>query len=77
MKKVLATAAGVASVLVLAGCWPSTNTGDCVSRTDPAVFVDSVFVEIGNDSIVWCFDDGDGYPTVYPPITTAPPYPTN
>lgn len=61
----------LAAAATLAGCYRANpDTGVCLVPTDDRVFVQSA------DPGVWCFDDGDGYPTIYPPITTAPPYPT-
>lgn len=72
MKRLIAIA--VIGVLV-AGCdvFPAKKDGTCVDQTK-----DRIFIDVG-DPIrdgLWCFDDGDGYPTVYAPATTAPAYPT-
>lgn len=66
--------AGLIAGLVLAGCyWANPDTAAC-DGDDDKVWIDHP--DVADRVGFWCFDDGDGYPAVYPPVTTAPHYPT-
>lgn len=65
-------AAAVLTLGLLAGaCYRADDNG---GRCKPGH--DSVYVEALRDvkDGLWCFDDGDGYPKMYPPIVGD--YPT-
>ncbi len=63
----------VALVLVFAAaCYPVNAHGECETPLEDRIWIDDGDLGPG----YYCFDDGDGYPTIYPPRITPPTYPT-
>ncbi len=62
-----------ALVVVLAGaCYPVNAHGECETPLEDRIWIDDGTLGPG----YYCFDDGDGYPTIYPSRTNDDVYPT-
>lgn len=69
MRRILVAILGLG--LLAAACYRADDNGGRCDPGDDSVYVESLRdIEDG----LWCFDDGDGYPTLYPPIVGE--YPT-